>query len=389
MKANKAFYAIVSLFFLWALAHNLNPILIPHLKQACRLSDMQSAWVDSAFYIAYFLMALPAGWLIEKMGYQKTIVIGLALFSMGAFLFIPAANATSYPLFLMALFVVASGLTFLETAANPYVTILGPENEAPRRLNFAQAFNGLGATVAAFAGSKLILSEDNPIREANLVQTPYLIIGILVAMVMFVFMRLKLPKINSEVSTSFSLTRLFQYPQLRKALLAQFVYVGAQVGVGSFFIRYCSLYQISQESAGTYLSIALLLFMCGRFFGSWLMHKIEANTLLRTYAIISIALMAFAIWGSGIGTVYALISTQFFMSIMFPTHFTNGLQGLGEDSKYGSSLLVMTISGGAILPPIMGALSDKYGIQFAFLVPLACFALIAILANNNSKQPTI
>jgi FHS family L-fucose permease-like MFS transporter len=287
----------------------------------------------------------------------------------------------------MALFVVASGLTFLETAANPYVTILGPENEAPRRLNFAQAFNGLGATIAAFAGSKLILSDNHLTRDANLVQTPYLTIGILVAIVMLIFMRLKLPKIKTERPTSFSLHRLLQYPQLRKALLAQFVYVGAQVGVGSFFIRYCSLYQISQESAGTYLSIALLLFMCGRFFGSWLMHKIEANILLRTYALISMALMVFAIWGSGVATVYALVGTQFFMSIMFPTHFTNGLKGLGEDSKYGSSLLVMTISGGAILPPIMGALSDKYGIQFAYLVPLVCFALIAFLANNKSKQP--
>jgi len=220
-----------------------------------------------------------------------------------------------------------------------------------------------------------------------LVQTPYLTIGILVAIVMLIFMRLKLPKIKTERPTSFSLHRLLQYPQLRKALLAQFVYVGAQEGVGSFFIRYCSLYQISQESAGTYLSIALLLFMCGRFFGSWLMHKIEANILLRTYALISMALMVFAIWGSGVATVYALVGTQFFMSIMFPTHFTNGLKGLGEDSKYGSSLLVMTISGGAILPPIMGALSDKYGIQFAYLVPLVCFALIAFLANNKSKQP--
>jgi FHS family L-fucose permease-like MFS transporter len=388
MKANKAFYAIVSLFFLWALAHNLNPILIPHLKNACKLSDMQSAWVDSAFYIAYFFMALPAGWLIEKMGYQKTIVLGLALFSAGAFLFIPAANATSYPLFLMALFVVASGLTFLETAANPYVTILGSEKEAPQRLNFAQAFNGLGATIAAFAGSKLILSDNNLTRDANLVQTPYLTIGILVAIVMLLFMRLKLPQIKTDNYTSFSFMRLWQYPQLRKALLAQFVYVGAQVGVGSFFIRYCSLYQISQESAGTYLSISLLLFMCGRFFGSWLMHKIEANILLRIYAIISMALMAFAIWGSGVATIYALVSTQFFMSIMFPTHFTNGLQGLGEDSKYGSSLLVMTISGGAILPPIMGALSDINGIQFAYLVPLFCFAIIAILANNKSKENT-
>lgn len=401
---NISFYAVVSLFFLWALAHNLNPILIPHLKNACRLSDTQSALVDSSFYIAYFLMALPAGFVIQKWGYQKTIILGLFLFAVGAFLFYPAAATLSYNFFLGALFIVASGLTFLETAANPYVSILGDPKTASQRLNFAQSFNGLGATLAAFLGGKFILNnrpndpnsfsgldESQLISqlklEASLVQIPYLFIGGLVLFMMIIFMRLPLPDIRNKNSLQgFSLKRLLGYPQLKAALIAQFFYVGAQVCMGSFFIRYAVQYTgLNQAEAAVYLSIALFLFMAGRFIGSWLMQFVAAFKLLFIYGLCNIALLFLVMWGQGFISVYALMLVFFFMSIMFPTIFSLGIQNLGDDARFASSLLVMSIVGGACLPLAMGAISDMSAIRFAFVVPAICFAIIAWFGHSTSS----
>jgi FHS family L-fucose permease-like MFS transporter len=398
------FVAIVSLFFLWALAHNLNPILIPHLKKACSLNDMQSALVDACFYIAYFVMALPAGILIKRLGYQKTIVFGLLLFALGAFLFYPAASTRSYVFFLSALFIIASGLTFLETAANPYVSILGKAETATQRLNFAQSFNGLGAGLAAFLGGKYILSgneinaaslsgldsssvEEILQAEANMVQVPYLIIGSIVFLVALLFMMLPLPQMETEQQTNKStIKHLLGNKNLRQALLAQFFYVGAQVGIGSFFIRYCKQDQLlNEKTAASYLSIALFLFMSGRFLGSWLMKYIAANKLLALYSLINIVLLMLAIFVAGTTGIYALMATQFFMSIMFPTIFSNGIKGLGSDMQYASSLMVMTIVGGAICPLAMGAISDASRIEFAFVVPILSFGIIYIFAKNQLK----
>ncbi len=380
--------AIFSLFFLWALAHNLNPILIPHLKNACKLSDMQSALVDSSFYIAYFFMALPAGFIIKRYGYQSTIVLGLSLFSMGAFVFYPAASLVSYPLFLLALFIIATGITFLETAANPYVSILGAPETASQRLNFAQAFNGLGATLAAFFGSTFILSDNS--GTALSVRIPYLIIGIVVFLVMLVFIKLPLPQASDDSvnpKEGFSLKRLLSYSQLKHALIAQFFYVGAQVGIGSFFIRYCvSETQMSNEKAALYLSAALLIFMVGRFLGAALLKVISTAKLLLVYSLVNILLLVFVILSKGTPTVYALMATQFFMSIMFPSIFSAGINGLGSDARFGSPLLIMTIVGGAILPVLMGAISDVATINFAFTVPMFCFAIIARFAYNLPKE---
>lgn len=398
------FVAIVSLFFLWALAHNLNPILIPHLKKACSLNDMQSALVDACFYIAYFVMALPAGILIKRLGYQKTIVFGLLLFALGAFLFYPAASARSYVFFLSALFIIASGLTFLETAANPYVSILGKAETATQRLNFAQSFNGLGAGLAAFLGGKYILSgneinaaslsgldaasvEEILQAEANMVQVPYLIIGSIVFLVALLFMMLPLPQMEAEKQTNkSSIKHLLGNKNLRQALLAQFFYVGAQVGIGSFFIRYCKQDQLlNEKTAASYLSISLFLFMSGRFLGSWLMKYIAANKLLALYSLINIVLLMLAIFVAGTTGIYALMATQFFMSIMFPTIFSNGIKGLGSDMQYASSLMVMTIVGGAICPLAMGAISDASGIEFAFVIPILSFGIIYVFAKNQLK----
>lgn len=302
-----AFVSILSLFFLWALAHNLNPILIPHLKKACQLNDLQSALVDSSFYIAYFLMAIPASLFINRWGYRITIVIGLLLFSIGAFLFYPASLILSYSFFLIALFIVATGLTFLETAANPYVTVLGDAETSTKRLNFAQSFNGLGATLAALFGSKFILSgntftpestsglsssdlRDHLLQEAASVQIPYLVIASIVLGVALVFMFLPLPELEKKSSDSSSYIQLLkESDSLRQAMIAQFLYVGAQVGIGSFFIRLAvSQTGISDKTAALYLSVALFLFMSGRFIGAFLMNYIKPNLLLMVYAIINV-----------------------------------------------------------------------------------------------------
>jgi FHS family L-fucose permease-like MFS transporter len=407
MKKNNtqfAFIAVLSLFFLWALAHNLNPILIPHLKKACQLNDMQSALVDSSFYIAYFLMAIPASLFINKWGYKKTIVIGLLMFSLGAFLFYPASILLNYSFFLLALFIVASGLTFLETAANPYVTVLGDQESATRRLNFAQSFNGLGATLAALFGSRFILSGNKInsdvlsglnetqihevlIKEASSVQIPYIIIGSIVLIVAFVFLKLPLPKLeNKSINDTSYLDLIRESKTLRSSLLAQFLYVGAQVGVGSFFIRLTvSESGMSDKDAALYLSIALFLFMSGRFIGTFLMNYIKPNKLLSIYALINFALLLLVVFVKGNIAVYALMATLFFMSIMFPSIFSNGVKGLGNKAGMASSLLIMTIVGGAVFPLFMGLISDKSQISFAFLLPMFAFIWIAYYAHKFEK----
>ena len=395
---------VTGLFFLWALAHNLNPILIPHLRRALQLNDMRSALVDSAFFIAYFVMALPAGALMARFGYRSGIVGGLLLFALGAALFWPAATLRSYPFFLSALFIIASGLTFLETAANPYITALGDPATAHRRLNFAQAFNGLGAALAAFFGGRFILSGEAPseealqamapaaldaflAQEALAVRMPYLIIALVVLLAAVLFMRVHLPEIQENTSTDAD-EKLRSKGRLWAAVAAQFCYVGAQVGVASFFIRFAGrTAEIGEQEAAYLLSIGLLLFMSGRFIGTVLLRRMHATTLLGASAAIAAVLAGVAVMGSGIAAVAMLIALQLFMSIMFPTIFSLGIEGLGSRTKLGSSLLVMSIAGGAIVPPLMGAISDRHGIQLAYLVPLGCFLVVLLFARASKRLP--
>lgn len=389
---------VTSLFFLWALAHNLNPILIPHLRKALQLTDLRSALVDSAFFIAYFVMALPAGALMKRFGYKAGIVGGLLLFATGTFLFWPAATLRSYPFFLTALFVIASGLTFLETAANPYISVLGDPASAPRRLNFAQAFNGLGAALAAFFGGRFILSgtalspaeqaamepgalDTYLANEALAVRVPYLVIGLIVLTAAALFLRIHLPEITEESSGSGTRNpRAWQ--RLWRGVAAQFCYVGAQVGVASFFIRFSGqVAGIGEQDAAYLLSVGLLLFMAGRFIGTALMRWITAPNLLAICATSALVLVGVAVGTGGWTAVVALLGVELFMSIMFPTIFSLSIDGLGRDTKLGSSLLVMSIVGGAIVPPLMGAISDRQGIQLAYLVPLICFVVVLWFAN--------
>jgi MFS transporter, FHS family, L-fucose permease len=399
MTNNRTAIALVtSLFFLWALAHNLNPILIPHLRKALQLTDLRSALVDSAFFIAYFVMALPAGALMKRCGYRAGIVGGLLLFATGTFLFWPAATLRSYPFFLSALFVIASGLTFLETAANPYISVLGDPASAPRRLNFAQAFNGLGAALAAFFGGRFILSgtalspaEQDAMEpgaldaylanEALAVRVPYLIIGLIVLTAAVLFLRIHLPEIQ-DTDVRHGARDPKAWRRLWRGVAAQFCYVGAQVGVASFFIRFSGkVAGIGEQDAAYVLSIGLLLFMAGRFIGTALMRWITAPALLASCAASALVMVGVAVGTGGWTAVVALLGVELFMSIMFPTIFSLSIDGLGRDTKLGSSLLVMSIVGGAVIPPLMGAISDRHGIQLAYLVPLICFVVVLWFAN--------
>lgn len=400
---------VTSLFFLWGFAHNLNPILIPHLKKACQLSDFQSAFIDSAFFIAYFAVALPAGYFMKRFGYKQGIVFGLLLFAMGAFLFFPAASTREYGFFLVALFVIASGLTFLETAANPYISVLGNPETATQRLNLAQSFNGLAATLAPFIGGHYILSgktlsvEEQTAMSANdlttylqseadAVKLPYIVIGVIVLLVALVVSRTSLPEINEETPVSDgghpTGKSLWTNGNFLFGVLALFLYVGAQVGVVSFFIRFSDqVAGVQEKAAANLLSLALLGFMLGRFVGTFLMRFVTPAKLLAIFALLSVVFTLISAGVDGMFAVYAMVGVTFLMSIMFPTIFSLAIGGLGKNTKQGSSILIMSIVGGAIIPVVMGRLSDWFSMQSAYVVPAACFAVVLLFAlrNVNSK----
>lgn len=394
---------VTSLFFLWAFLHNINPILIPHLKKACELSDTQSSFIDVVVYFGYFLVAVPAGLFMHKFGYKKGIIFGLILYAAGALLFIPAASERSYAFFLFSLFVMAAGATFLETVANPYITIMGDKNSSEQRLNFAQSFNGVGAVLAPIIGGKFILSGkeftdkmragmsaeqiQNVLQaEADAVKIPYLVIGVAVIVLILFFVFTKLPDVKEDDSavdthspgTDFSI-KVFRHHHVTWAVIAQFFYVGAQVGVGSFFIRYARYVANVNEKDAAYLfgSIAMVGFMVGRFFGTWLMRFIKPATLVSVYAAIAVVLLLVGVTLKGNVALYCVMAVPFFMSVMYPTIFALGIKGLGEETKIASSFLVMAIIGGAASAFFMGIISDKTGsIQMAYIVPLLCFIVV-------------
>ncbi len=395
------FILVTSLFFLWALTSNLIPTLIPHLKKACRLSDFQSAFIDSAYWIAYFVIAIPAGLVMKRFGYKKAIIVGLLIAAAGTFLFYPAAEQRTFPFFLAALFIVASGMTFLETSANPYMTILGPPETAAQRLNFAQAFNGLGAFIAAFFLSKVILSgkeisdellskmsaaDANVLltHEAKSVQMPYLIIGFTLLIIAIIFMITSFPIEQKEREADSSINKkfnIFNHKNLILGIAAQFFYVGAQVCISSFFIRYSKYAAgLGELEAANYLGFLLLSFMIGRYMGTFIMQYINPAKLLTIYSIANIILLAVIVFMGGKVSVYAFIGVEFFMSIMFPTIFSLAIKDLEEKTKMASSYIVMSIVGGAIFPVIMGKVSDMFTIQLAYIVPAGCFFVVLYFA---------
>jgi FHS family L-fucose permease-like MFS transporter len=401
------FILVTSLFFFWGFVHNLDPILIPHLRKAFNLTDLESSLIDSSVFIAYFVMALPAGYIMRKYGYKSGIMIGLVLFGIGSILFVPAANSLQYIYFLGALFVIACGLTFLETAANPYVTILGPSETATKRLNFSQSFNGLAAFIAPAYIGPMILSGKNLtqaelnvmtpaalhahiLEEAASVKMPYLILGLIILSVAVVFYFTNMPDVkdeDKEGADGASFAGALSSMRLRWGILAQFFYVGAQVCVASFFIKMATTSAgLDEDTAAKYLGFYGLAFMLGRFAGTFFMQYIQPRKLLIIYSIITILLSVLAIIGTGMVVVYTLIAIAFFMSIMFPTIFSMGIDGLGHNTKIGSSLIVMSIVGGALLPPVLGFISDATGsIQNGYVVPLICFSVILLFAFNGHK----
>ncbi len=400
-----AFILITTLFFLWGFAHNLDPILIPHLKKSFTLSTTQATLVDSAVFIAYFIMALPAGFIMKKFGYKSGIILGLLLFAIGSFLFVPAANNQSYNFFLVALFIIACGLTILETAANPYAALLGDSKTSVQRLNLAQSFNGLAAALAPVIGGYLIFTKGKTEAELNLmsdtsrrialaseassVKTPYIILGVVLILIAIIFGFTKLPKIKVETKNevSKSVFHALKHKHLSWAVVAQFFYVGAQVSVFSLFILYATkAANLEEHTAAIYLSACGFAFLVGRFLGTFLMRFIPPAFLLAIYAVINVLLCIIAILGTGMITIYSIIGICFFMSIMFPTIFSLGIKNLEGDTEYGSSLIIMSIVGGAILPRIFGMISDTYNnIQMGYIIPLVCFVVIFYFGIKGYK----
>jgi FHS family L-fucose permease-like MFS transporter len=400
------FILVTSLFFFWGFLNNLNPILIPHLRRAFSLNTVQASLVDSAVYIGYFLMAIPAGMIMKRYGYKTGILIGLSFFAVGCFLFVPAANTMLYAFFLGALFVVACGLAILETAANPYATILGPPETSTQRLNFAQSFNGLAAFLAPLAGREFILSEqpldDTAVKamtdearnayllsETSTVKLPYIILACSILLVAAIFFFTKLPdKKDDQETGKAGFFHAFRHKHLTQAVIAQFFYVGAQVCITSFLILFATkAASITEKEAAYYSSAAGLAFMVGRFVGTFLMKFIQPPRLLALYAVLCILLCLVTIFGSGMITLYAVIGIAFFMSIMFPTIFALGIKDLGPDTKAGSSLIIMSIVGGAILPPLLGYISDKTNnIQYGYIVPMIGFVVVLYFGLKGYKH---
>lgn len=402
------FILVAFLFFLWGMVHNLDGILIPHLKKACELSNAQSTLIDVAIFFAYFLMAIPAGMILKKWGYKNGIIVGLVLAGIGAFLFVPAANTRMYELFLLALFIIGCGITILETAANPYAAILGDEKGASTRLNLGAAINGVAVFIAPVIGAKFILSGVEHTKEELLkmpvaeklaylnmesasVKMPYIFIACGFLLVAGLFLLFHLPEVKDDSKTAkFSeFMRAFRHKHLSWAVFAQFAYVGAQVCVTSFFVRMAIKGGgIDEKTAGYYLgTIYGVLFLAGRFIGTALTRYFASNKLLTVYAVIAAALCLAAIFGQGNTVIYSLGAMGFFMSIMFPTIFALGLVNLGHETKIGASLLVMAIVGGAVFPFIMGKIIDLYNdnIQAGYVVPLVCFLVIIYFGARGYK----
>ncbi|MEY4332891.1 MAG: L-fucose:H+ symporter permease [Bacteroidota bacterium] len=397
------FILITCLFFLWGFAHNLDPILIPHLKKSFTLTTTQSTLVDSSVFVAYFIMAMPAGFIMKRWGYKMGIIAGLLLFAIGSFLFVPAANHQSYNYFLIALFIIACGLTILETAANPYASRLGDPSTATQRLNLVQSFNGLAVALAPAIGARLILTKgysDTELSsmtdaarkaalamEAYTVKTPYTILGIVLLIIAGIFYFIQLPDIRESSDHKATIKETLQHSHLKWAVITQFFYVGAQVCVLSLFILYVTQSaNVTEIQAADYLSVGGLAFLIGRFLGTAFMRFIQPKKLLTIYALICVALSAIAIVGKGTITIYTVIAICFFMSIMFPTIFSLGIDSLGKDTEMASSLIVMSIVGGAVLPRFFGLISDSTGnIQNGYIVPLIAFAVVAYFGWKGSE----
>jgi len=394
-------FALTSLFFMWGFLTSLNDILIPHFKEVFSLNYTEAMLVQLCFFGAYFIISMPAGRLVEKMGYQKGIVTGLVVAAIGCAMFLPASMMVSYPVFLFALFVLASGITILQVSANPYVTALGSSETAAGRLTMTQAFNSLGTAIAPFFGAFLILGASieglellaetqRQAQKIEVVQLPYIILTACLLVLALIFSKLSLPVIdshqNKEVSSS-ELTSLWSHRNLILGTLGIFLYVGAEVSIGSFLINFLSEPHIANttESEGAQL-IAYYWggAMIGRFIGAMVMQFIKPGLCLAFNSLMSIVLILLAVNLSGSVAMYAILAVGLFNSIMFPTIFSLALKGLKTYSSQGSGLLCLAIVGGAIVPLIQGLLADAFNVQLSFLLPMLCYVYIAFFGLKYS-----
>ncbi len=402
------FVLVTALFFLWGIPNNLNDILIRQFMKSFEINRLQAGLVQSAFYMGYFLLAMPAGMLMRRAGYKTGIITGLCLYGVGCFLFWPAAIVGQYWFFLTALFVIASGLAFLETAASPFIVQMGDAGSSEQRLNLAQSFNPLGSISAVLVGSRFIFSgiELKPAQIAALqaqhqyqdylrsetlrVIVPYLVIGAVVLIWAVLIARTPFPHTGLDYSRA-TLAKDHTRPVWKRrhfvwSVLAQFLYVGAQVGTWSYLISYVQNYTgLAERSAGLWLTGSLAIFTAGRFVSTALLRYFPAHQLLGAFGVLNAVLATAAALRPGWIGVGCLMTMSFFMSMMFPTIFALGIKGLGTHTKTGGSLLVMSIIGGAALTPVMGKLADSSGLGMAYTVPALCFAGIAFYAFMRSQ----
>jgi FHS family L-fucose permease-like MFS transporter len=397
------FVLVTALFFLWAIPNNLNDVLIRQFMKSFEISRFQAGLVQSAFYIGYFLFAMPAALLMRKYGYKSGFITGLLLLSVGSILFLPAALVGKYWFFLFADFVIASGLAFLETASNPFIAQMGSPETSEQRLNFSQAFNPLGSITAVFIGKIFIFSgielSSGQIASMRAVGTypaylrfeilrvvkPYLFLAAVVLVWAVLILLKKFPAIRSEHEDGDDhghFRDLLKHRHFLLAIFAQFMYVGAQVGTWSYFIQYVQDYTHQPEkAAANYLIYTLVAFGIGRFVSTALMRVVRPNLLMGAYAIVNVSLVTIGVLHPGWIGVWTIMCTSFFMSLMFPTIFALGIKGLGPNTKIGGSLIIMAIIGGAALTPLMGLISDRtHSIALAYLVPLAGYVCVAAYA---------
>ena len=402
------FFLVTTLFFLWGIPNNLNDILIRQFMKSFEISRFEAGLIQFAFYLGYFVLAIPAGLLMRKLGYKAGFITGLLLFGAGCLLFWPAALAGRYSFFLIALFVIASGLSFLETGSNPFIAQYGDPESSERRLNFSQAFNPFGAITGALVGTIFIFSgvelsaqqvtamqaahtyEAYLRRETLRVISPYVVLGIVVLVWAVLIMRTKFPHLAGEADATHTdhgnPRDLLGQRHFILAVVAQFLYVGAQVGTWSYFIPYVQDYTHEPEKiAGYFLTGTLVAFGVGRFVSAYLMEFISPKTLMGTYSLINLALVAVGVFRPGWIGLWAIFLTSFFMSLMFPTIFALGLKGLGANTKIAGSLIVMAIIGGALFPPAIGLLAERFHSQAdAYGLLLVAYAFIAYYAFLGS-----
>ncbi|WP_049621784.1 L-fucose:H+ symporter permease [Frateuria defendens] len=410
-----ALIALTTIFFIWGFLTSLNDILVPHLKAVFELNYTQAMLVQFTFFGAYFLMSLPAGRLVTALGYKKSIVAGLGIAGIGAAGFWPAAALHLYPAFLGALFVLATGITVLQVAANPYVALLGPEKTSSSRLTLAQALNSAGTAVAPTFGGLLILSTtvkssdqvaQLPVaeqlayraQEAQAVQGPYIGLAVVLFLLALFVMLFRLPALEQEQaggdsdSGQHSLRDALRHPHVLFGVLAIFFYVGGEVSLGSFMVNYLSMPDIghmTEQQASHYVSLYWGGAMVGRFVGSALMAVISPRKLLALFATINALLVVTTMSSSGSLAVYSIVAIGLFNSIMFPTIFSLGIERLGPLTSKASSLLIMAIVGGALIPTLQGVLADRIGVQHAFFLPLLCYAYIVFYGLRGSRVVTV